>query len=98
MKVTSKKKDEKKLQNLNKKKLNAIMRKEENCIKEAIDKEMVEVIENIQKKKFEHQVKTMEDIKRTKGKAAATFHLRDTILGKKKTPMDQIHSCKRSKY
>ena len=55
-----------------------------------IDNEMLEVMKRIQKKQFEKEVNHLELLKATKGKSAANFHLKDTILGKKKNPQEKV--------
>ena len=47
---------------------------------------MVGVLKKIQKEKFEKEVKLLENLKNTKGKSAASFKLRDLVLGKKNRP------------
>ena len=57
---------------------------------QTIDSEMASVIKAMQQQKFSNEIKTLEELKRTKGKAAATFKLRDSILGAKKNPLEPI--------
>ena len=55
-----------------------------------VDDEMVNVMKQMQKKQFEKEVKHLEQLKSTKGKSSANFHLKDTILGKKKSPQERV--------
>ena len=40
--------------------------------------------------KFTKEIKQLESIKQNKGKAAAVFSLKDKVIGKKKTPQEQV--------
>ena len=93
IKISTKSHDKRVLENLQKKKTELCQ--ETNSIHSTevkrIDNEMLVVMKRIQNKQFQKEVQHLENLKTTKGKAAAHFHLRDTILGKKKSPQEK--SC-----
>ena len=87
VKIKSKGKDEKELEALQQYRIQISTDAEHNDKEskvEKIDTEMANVIEKIQSKQFQMNLKKLEDVKKDKGKAAAVFTLKEKILGKKK--------------
>ena len=86
VKTRCKMKSQRKLEDLQRKKVDAISVD----VKEAIGKEMVEVLQKIQSEFFENEVKSLVETKHLKGKTASIFKLRDRVLGSKISKPDQV--------
>ena len=86
VKHSSKSKEQKKLDTLQTEKIKVSDEEQvnKNEIIESIDKEMTSVLKSIENKKFEKDINQLESIKKSKGRAAATFSLKKMIVGKKK--------------
>ena len=92
IKISTKNHDKKVLENLQKKKAELCRRSSNTNSMEMtrIDLEMQEVMKRIQKKQFEKDVIHLEELKSGKGQSAANFHLKDTILGRKKSSQEKV--------
>ena len=56
----------------------------------ALDTELAKVLEDVKSAQYERDINELKNLKKCKGKAAATFKLRNKILGNKKAPQDTI--------
>ena len=92
VKVHTKTKDQKKMDNLQTEKLKIIGDNPVNktFLIESIDKKMSATLKSIEQNKFDKDMNELQRIKYTKGKAAAVFSLKDKVLGKKKTQQEQV--------
>ena len=93
VKLSSKSKNQKKLEDLQRKKNEIIDAKNgpvENSAVEDIDNKISSTLKQIEVDKLEKDINELENISKTKGRAAAVFALRDKILGKKKTQPEQV--------
>ena len=93
VKLSSKSKKDKNLEELHRQKMDAnkivdTIEKEKKVQK--VDAKIVDVMMDIQKDKYEKEVNNLKEVKRAKGKSAAIFKLRDKILGTKKSPQEQV--------
>ena len=93
VKLYSKTKNERKLESLQKLKLDLACSEQTTNIKnkvEEINNEIINTLEEIKSLKYENDIKQLEDLKRKKGKSAATFRLKENIVGSKKSPQEQM--------
>ena len=93
VKLSSKSKKDKKLEELHRQKIDAnkmVDTKEKETKVQKVDTEIVDLMMEIQKDKYEKEVDKLKEVKREKGKSAAIFKLREKILGTKKSPQDQV--------
>ena len=94
IKISNKSKDEKELESLQQKKVaivnnNSEKATDENSI-ESLNVRIATKMRTIQEKRFEREIKNLNDLKSNKGKSAATFSLRDKILGNKKVTQEPV--------
>ena len=93
VKTYSKSKAIRKLETLQHKKVNLINNKHvknKDQQVEQIDSEIAAFLEEMQSSQFEKDVVELKHLKYSKGQAAATFKLRDKLLGNKKTAQEQV--------
>ena len=92
VKIHSKSKEQKSLENLQMEKLLVNNNPPENHIEiiQSIDQEMATTLKEIERNKLEKDMRQLENLKENKGRAAAVFSLKDKILGKKKVSQDQV--------
>ena len=86
VKVCSKDKTQKALENLQVRKhlISADPQENSKEMMDAIDEEMAEKLKVIEKKKLEKDIRQLEALNENKGRSAAVFSLKDKILGNKK--------------
>ena len=92
VKIYKKNKEVKKLESLQLKKYKILHTNEEDKDGklEAIDEEMASVLKLIERNNLEVDIKRLENLNSNKGRSAAVFGLRDMILGRKKSPQEQV--------
>ena len=92
IKITSKDKNIRKLEELQKEKHDVIATGTSDNTRElkSIDSKMAKLLKDIESEKYERDMKHLVNIKETKGKSASVFALKDKILGKKKSPLEPI--------
>ena len=57
---------------------------------EEINDKIALKLKTIKEKQFEKDINHLKELRKNKGKAAATFHLKDKILGNKKTQQEPV--------
>ena len=93
IKVYSKPKKERELDHLQEQKIklsNKLPSKKISDEIEVLNTKMSIVLDNLKSAKHEKEIKQLENMKKSKGKSAATFHLKNKIVGSKKTTPDQV--------
>ena len=92
VKVSTKSKDQKVLETLQKEKVQIVKKAPVNksLIVENIDEKMTSVMKRIETTQHEKDIRSLEHLRNTKGKAASIFALKDKVLGKKKGQQEQV--------
>ena len=92
VKISSKTKDMKKIDVLQSRKqeITESNKDDKEKLLNEIDKELAQTLKDIEADKHEKDMRELEGLKKSKGKSAAVFGLRDKILGKKKSAQEQV--------
>ena len=89
IKVYSKDRNLKKLEELQQEKMKTV-NQDDNRAMEHLDSEIAVVLKKIERDKFEKDINYLERIKETKGRSTAEFGLRNKVLGRKQATPEQV--------